>query len=467
MILGSTSHSFESLTGPGPESLKRVADRHRVSSRIYLLMGGLFVVSAVFDWDHARGWTTCLSGVGLAVASVLGAIADLDRRNKRKWLWYVAYGSLWASTVLALAPTGGAESPFFGDYMVVLLLCGICILTSIQPRLIFLFVLMNVIGWFVLSSFYAIEVPSFSRLYMIKQSVVLMLAAGTSLGNFLLSWKERNLDFQEQTKRLLQAESELIHADRMAEVGKLVATTAHELAQPTQVIVTVSSLFQRIAKQPEIDPARLATLSDRLFEAAERLSRLLGQLKSFSRKETAVAKVWLDLAEPLRSVNLLIQHDLKSRNIAYRIEMPSSPLWTFGDAHRLQQVFLNLVNNARDAALAAENPRISISVGAYREWARVTISNNGGAMPLGVQAQLFKPYFTTKSRDEGTGLGLSICLQLVEEHEGRILFSSHEDETLFVVDLPRRKDEEFSRPGLYMVPATAQGTQPSIGTDLA
>jgi signal transduction histidine kinase len=448
-----SSSFFSSLTGTKTMAKAKprelLADRRRNATQLYLLIAIVFLASAVFDLAHSIGGTFILSELEVTFACILGAFADYGRRARRVSIWLCAYGFLWVSTILGLAASGGAESPFFSAYIVLLLLCGICLLPSVRPPLIFRFVGANVAGWLVLSAFHVTAVPYFPHAFMIKQSVILAFAVGLSLSKFLISRNEMSSEFKEQTNRLLHAENELIHADKMAEVGKLVATTAHELAQPTQVIVTIASLLSRFVKQRRVDPETLASLSERLLESSERLSRLLGEVKNFSRKETSVAKVGLDLRDALQSVRLLTQHDLRGYKINYRMEIPSHVLWTYGDAHRLQQVFLNLIINARDATLSVSDPWVFVRAHVYRSWTRVTVSNNGAPIPLDVQAQLFKPYFTTKSRGKGTGLGLSICQHLIEEHDGRIMFSSSPEETIFVVDLPRKRD--VAQSGLHAV----------------
>jgi signal transduction histidine kinase len=80
---------------------------------------------------------------------------------------------------------------------------------------------------------------------------------------------------------------------------------------------------------------------------------------------------------------------------------------------------------------------VRVKAQAFRNWIRISIWNNGEAIPIHVQSKLFQPYFTTKKPGQGTGLGLTICQQLIEQHGGRILFSSQEGDTCFVVDLPK------------------------------
>lgn len=436
-----------------------IAGRRRSVLRMHGWVGALFFVAAVFDARVSAFPAFAVSDALLGVGCLVSALAEYRSENRRRGLWFSAYAALWAGTLFALGSSGGALSPFFVPYMVLVLLCGVCLLTHVHPSRIYGFVAANAVGWFVGTMVFDLKALEVPRHLMFMQTVVLLLAAMGTVIQVVTSWKKQLAEFRERERRLFQAESQLVHVDKMAEVGKLVATTAHELAQPTQVIVTASSLLHRFVTRKQTDFASLELLSERLRESSDRLSRLLFQLKNFSRKETSVVKTKLDLREPLLSVHLLTQHDLKSRSVHYRVDVPSHPLWTSGDLHRLQQVFLNLVNNARDAALTVRQPRVSVSVGRYREWVRVTVSNNGTPIPLEVQTKLFEPYFTTKSRGEGTGLGLSICRQLIEEHGGRILFSSSGEQTMFVVDLPAvvpaADEEALAGPGLKISSGSA------------
>ncbi|MDR3606205.1 MAG: HAMP domain-containing sensor histidine kinase [Oligoflexia bacterium] len=379
---------------------------------------------------------------------ILAACLTAALAQRHWYFWSVSYGLVWVATLLSLGSSGGVNSPFFGPELILLMLSGACTLSRVSSVYIFGFTALNGLGWLALSAIGGSHLHALPPSFVVKQNCILTLGVTVCLTDFLGIWRKQKSFYEEQAKRYLETESRLIHADKMAEIGKLVATTAHELAQPAQVISMSAALLQGYINRGQTAEVNLRALSERLILASDRLSRLLRYFRNFSRKESCVVKTKTDLRDPLYAVSNLLEHDLRGRRVHFRMAMSPEPLWVTGDEHRLQQVFLNLINNARDAALTAERPLISVRCELLSGWVRVQICNNGRGIPLDVQQRLFEPYFTTKPSGEGTGLGLSICEQLIGEHNGRIMFSSSPDETLFVVDIPREQGLAAEMPGL-------------------
>jgi two-component system C4-dicarboxylate transport sensor histidine kinase DctB len=252
---------------------------------------------------------------------------------------------------------------------------------------------------------------------------------------------------ERQRKSLNEAHNHLCHAERMAGIGKLVATTAHELAQPLQIIVTASSLMRKASKQPAM-LEEVQKLSDQVNEATDRLQSVVRQLRSFSRKDPFALNTY-DLGEAIRSVQTLSQYDLRWNGVKCEVDVGNQRLTSRGDSMRIQQVIFNLINNARDACAGVPNPIVRVTAREHKDWIRVSVWNNGKGIPTHLQAKLFQPYFTTKDPDKGTGLGLTICQQLIEQHGGRILFSSQDYDTCFIVDLPKAAEVASPSPATH------------------
>jgi two-component system C4-dicarboxylate transport sensor histidine kinase DctB len=252
---------------------------------------------------------------------------------------------------------------------------------------------------------------------------------------------------ERQRKSLNEAHNHLCHAERMAGIGKLVATTAHELAQPLQIIVTASSLMRKASKQPAM-LEEVQKLSDQVNEATDRLQSVVRQLRSFSRKDPFALNTY-DLGEAIRSVQTLSQYDLRWNGVKCEVDVGNQRLTSRGDSMRIQQVIFNLINNARDACAGVPNPIVRVTAREHKDWIRVSVWNNGKGIPTHLQAKLFQPYFTTKDPDKGTGLGLTICQQLIEQHGGRILFSSQDHDTCFIVDLPKATEAASPSPATH------------------
>jgi two-component system NtrC family sensor kinase len=133
----------------------------------------------------------------------------------------------------------------------------------------------------------------------------------------------------------------------------------------------------------------------------------------------------------------LRSYDLQSRGVSVTERLQDHLPFVVGDSHQLQQVFLNILNNAYDAVRqAVQGPRIEISTSSSANFVEVSFRDNGSG--ISQPDRIFDPFFTTKQVGEGTGLGLSICYGIVKEHGGEILCSNNIDEkgATFVVRLP-------------------------------
>jgi signal transduction histidine kinase/ActR/RegA family two-component response regulator len=239
--------------------------------------------------------------------------------------------------------------------------------------------------------------------------------------------------------------AELAEAGRMASLGLLTATVAHELRGP------VGALGVQLAEQAQIidqlreagtDWARpmLAELTELLGDmkaAASQMGTLISQLSSMSRRETAPAKI--ELGDVARQSLGIARSELKRRGITL-IEDFAGRCYTMGRRDNLVQVILNLVFNAADACAIAKRANPKIVVRSKTEGTRVILSvddSGPGVPPSNVHA-IFQPFFTTKERGQGTGLGLKICNDVVAAHHGHIeVVNLAEGGASFRVILPR------------------------------
>lgn len=299
-----------------------------------------------------------------------------------------------------------------------------------------------------------------------------------------LKYREKAEALEQTLQELKQTQTQLIHSEKMSSLGHLVAGIAHEFNNPvsfiagnlvyansySQDLLQLIQLYEQhcpdlpAAIQAEIaalEPAFLQQDFPKLLASmqvgAERIEAIVQSLRNFSRlDETAVKRV--DIHEGLESTLLLLQNRLKPKGQQVEIELVK----IYGDLplvecypSQLNQVFMNLLNNAIDALaekLAAEPgfmPLIWIkttvladegepeaTAGADPQIA-IHIGNNGCSIPEAVKKYLFDPFFTTKEVGKGTGLGLAISYQIiVEKHQGKILCSNLETGVEFVLQIP-------------------------------
>jgi two-component system NtrC family sensor kinase len=213
---------------------------------------------------------------------------------------------------------------------------------------------------------------------------------------------------------LRMTQEQLVQSEKMVALGQLISGVAHELNNPLTAILGYSQLLGTI---PEVIP-QVADFSAKITKQAHRTQRIVQNLLSFARQHKPERRP-VQLNEVLDDTLFLREYDWKRNNIAIHREFDARlPLIT-GDSHQLQQVFLNILNNAFDAVKDWQGERsIWIRTAARDHSVVVEIEDSGpGASE---PRRVFDPFYTTKGIGEGTGLGLSICYGIVKEHGGEI-----------------------------------------------
>jgi histidine kinase len=222
------------------------------------------------------------------------------------------------------------------------------------------------------------------------------------------------------------------------------AGIAHELNQPLNAIKVGNEFLKMMAQEgrkiPEEDLLQVAT---EVGNQVDRAAEIINHLRDFSRKADRV-KEKVDINRSIRTVFTLLGQQLHLEDIGLNLNLdPQTPL-IWGQANRFDQVFFNLVTNARDAVVQkrqqGETPgRQEIEIRTRQEEGRVIVevSDTGMCMPAEVQEHIFEPFYTTKETGKGTGLGLSIIYGIVKDYGGEIRVDSREGEgTTFRLSFP-------------------------------
>jgi histidine kinase len=237
------------------------------------------------------------------------------------------------------------------------------------------------------------------------------------------------------TKQLL-AEQQLIQASKMATLGEMATGVAHELNQPLSVIKTASSFLKKKAGRREpIQEEILFTLTSEIDGHVDRATKIISHMRAFGR-QSDMALTQVQLNQVLDKAFEFFSQQLKVRGIAVaRDYQPNLPP-VMADSDRLEQVFINLLINARDAIEDAWQAAVSPPPGAKRIDLKTYLAGNrvvaevadtGGGIPEALRDRIFEPFFTTKEVGKGTGLGLSISYGIVKDCGGDIQVVSAED----------------------------------------
>jgi histidine kinase len=262
------------------------------------------------------------------------------------------------------------------------------------------------------------------------------------------------------TKRL-EAEQQLIQASKMATLGEMATGVAHELNQPLSVIKTVSSFFMRkIDAREPIAGEILSSMLSKVDGNVDRATRIINHMRQFARKSD-MEMVRLQLNDVLKSAFEIFSQQLKVRGIQVVWEIDSALPRIHGDPSRLEQVFINLLLNARDAIEARWGDRpddqtqpeksILLQTGIEASMVVCRVSDTGSGIPANIAEKIFEPFFTTKEVGKGTGLGLSISYSIVKECGGTIeAVPNTPCGTCFVLRFPvaeESADKDSSTPG--------------------
>ena len=249
-----------------------------------------------------------------------------------------------------------------------------------------------------------LNTPAGRRLVINASIAPLVGKNGARLGRLIL------LDDITQRVRL---EEQMVQTEKLTSLGLLAAGVAHEVNTPLAVI---SNYIQMLAKQIPADDPRQKTI-ERIVKQTFRASEIVNNLLNFSRTGAAEF-VEVNLNSVLEETLTLVQHPFKTAQVNviknYTEQLPP----VLGSITRLQQVFLNLFMNARDAM--PSGGMLEVRTGAHNGSVAVEVTDTGSGIPPENLHRIFDPFFTTKATGRGTGLGLSVSYGIIKEHAGKV-----------------------------------------------
>jgi two-component system NtrC family sensor kinase len=246
---------------------------------------------------------------------------------------------------------------------------------------------------------------------------------------------------EERTEQLKEAHQELMRADRLASLGQLAASVAHEINNPLSGVLNLSMLMQRILHDGGIPPDRIPEFKRYLAQVVDetsRVGRIVSDLLAFSRRSKPQITE-ADLNEIVRTTLSLVSHKLEMGNTRVTLELATKLPAPRCDAAQIQQVVMNLLLNAAEAVQGEGGGRVSIATHSVGDGSAVAleVADNGEGIPDDHVHKIFDPFFTTKAEGKGVGLGLAVAYGIVRAHGGEITVESRAGEgTRFVVALP-------------------------------
>ncbi len=245
----------------------------------------------------------------------------------------------------------------------------------------------------------------------------LLMAIGRQLATTV-----EKIHLYEETRRayeeLTRTQEQLLQSEKMSAVGQLISGVAHELNNPLTAILGYAQLLEN-----EEIPARAQDFVQKMYKQAQRTHKIVQNLLSFSRQRKP-QRQQVDLRRVLEDTLALRDYDMKLSNIVVEREFEGNLPQVLGDEHQLEQVFLNIINNAADAMLESARGG-TFRVRIFGDGGEVCAEFHDSGPGIKDPKRIFDPFYTTKSVGKGTGLGLSICYGILKEHGGSISACNH------------------------------------------
>lgn len=271
----------------------------------------------------------------------------------------------------------------------------------------------------------------------------------------------RLLVIRDVTERARVQET-LLQTAKLATLGEMAAGLVHELSQPLNIIRLTAEgalmLIERGRANQEFQTQQFAMIA----EQCERTAQIIDDIRIFSRRDTTPVQVF-DAALAVRSAIEVLDGQFRPDGIGVRHELPAAPLPVRGRRTQLEQVMMNLLNNAhhalrdsKDSMPADWSGEIAVRASRIGDHAEIVIADNGPGLPESMKAHLFEPFFTTKEAGRGTGLGLSVSHGLITAMKGSLALRPSPVGAHFVITLPLDLDAAGPEPLPALSPSLAQ-----------
>jgi signal transduction histidine kinase len=251
-------------------------------------------------------------------------------------------------------------------------------------------------------------------------------------------------EVQERIKELKHAQAQLMHSNKLASLGEMATGIAHEINQPLSIIKFISQSIVFKSEEgirPKLDMNVHYDLL-KIEMQVERIKGIIDHLRVFARKSENLNIEIFDLKTALEETFMFVEQQFKNIGIKIEMILPMDKILVKADKLQIEQVFLNLITNAKDAMSkinGAEEKKIIIETKICdNDIIEIRFSDTGVGIPEDIRDKIFEPFFTTKDIGQGTGLGLSISYGIIKEAGGEINFEVNEGAgTTFIIKLPK------------------------------
>ncbi|TMC22584.1 MAG: GHKL domain-containing protein, partial [Chloroflexi bacterium] len=239
--------------------------------------------------------------------------------------------------------------------------------------------------------------------------------------------KETTEEVKRREQELREKQEQLVQAGKLATLGELTTGIAHELNNPLNNIGLFIGNVIDFIELGKGDPQSILHELHSAMQQVRKANEIISHLRTFGRA-ASVSREQVAIAQVIQSALSLMREQLRLRQINVELHFPAEDVIVIGNAIQIEQVFINLLSNARDALVNADNKVITITCSIKADMVHITVSDTGPGIPNGLEQRIFDPFFTTKEVGAGTGLGLSITYGIIKEHQGIIAVENHPGE---------------------------------------
>jgi len=251
--------------------------------------------------------------------------------------------------------------------------------------------------------------------------------------------KDTTEEVQRREHELREKQEQLVQAGKLATLGELTTGVAHELNNPLNNIGLFIGNVIDLIELGEADPQRMLHELHSAMQQVHKATEIISHLRTFGRAAT-VSREPVVINQVIQRAISLVHKQLHLRQIEVQLRFPSEDVIVIGNAIQMEQVFINLLTNARDALADVTQKMITITCTVKTDVVNIHFCDTGPGIPAGLEQRIFDPFFTTKEVGAGTGLGLSITYGIIKEHQGSIAVESCPGEgALFIIQLPLKQ----------------------------
>ena len=249
--------------------------------------------------------------------------------------------------------------------------------------------------------------------------------------------RDTTAEIQRREQELRDKQEQLVQAGKLATLGELTTGVAHELNNPLNNIGLFVGNAVDLVDLGVADRERIVRELKNAMQQVRKATEIISRLRTFGRV-ASVSREPVSIDQVIERALSLMQEQLRGRDIEIDLDLsPAAPV-VVGNAIQLEQVFINLLTNARDAMADSPRKMVRISTRVVHDVVDLVFSDTGSGIPEGLEQRIFDPFFTTKEVGQGTGLGLSITYGIIKDHGGAIAVANRpQGGAVFQIRLPR------------------------------